>query len=184
MIILCKQCGIEFKVSKYRSKTAKYCSRRCLALAYRVQIETECKICGKKFEHISSRANKAKYCSRKCYYKSLKNKGSKKFICKFCRKEFLDSPSKKRIYCSRACINKDYKTKWKKDFKDIKKIMKIRNMIKHCDRCGFSEYPEILSIHHKDNNPKNNDITNLEILCPNCHSIRHLKKIFIRTNHF
>lgn len=67
MIILCKQCGIEFKVSKYRSKTAKYCSRRCLALAYRVQIETECKICGKKFEHISSRANKAKYCSRSAF---------------------------------------------------------------------------------------------------------------------
>lgn len=43
-----------------------------------------------------------------------------------------------------------------------------------CECCGLTEWngkPIPLELHHKDGNHYNNDLTNLEILCPNCHSL-------------
>jgi 5-methylcytosine-specific restriction endonuclease McrA len=39
-----------------------------------------------------------------------------------------------------------------------------------CERCG-SDYR--ITIHHKDGNPFNNQLENLEVLCWNCHSLVH-----------
>jgi hypothetical protein len=43
-----------------------------------------------------------------------------------------------------------------------------------CERCGLKDVwngmPINLHVHHKDGNNKNNNIENLEMLCPNCHS--------------
>lgn len=42
-----------------------------------------------------------------------------------------------------------------------------------CERCGISEWndmPITLELHHKDGNNKKNQLENLEVLCPNCHS--------------
>lgn len=42
-----------------------------------------------------------------------------------------------------------------------------------CEICGVSAWQNqliTLQVHHKDGNPKNNDFSNLQILCPNCHS--------------
>lgn len=42
-----------------------------------------------------------------------------------------------------------------------------------CECCGLTEWngkPIALELHHKDGNHYNNDLTNLEILCPNCHA--------------
>ncbi len=43
-----------------------------------------------------------------------------------------------------------------------------------CEYCGLGEIWNdgqlMMQLHHKDGNNKNNDIENLEILCPNCHS--------------
>jgi 5-methylcytosine-specific restriction endonuclease McrA len=55
--------------------------------------------------------------------------------------------------------------------------MLARGLITKCNRCGFAEYPLILGVHHKDRNRDNNQPKNLEILCPNCHSIEHMKHI-------
>lgn len=44
-----------------------------------------------------------------------------------------------------------------------------------CELCGCSEWLGIkvsLELHHKDNNHLNNAFENLQILCPNCHSIQ------------
>jgi 5-methylcytosine-specific restriction endonuclease McrA len=32
-------------------------------------------------------------------------------------------------------------------------------------------------VHHRDRNPHNNAFENLEVLCPTCHSLEHLKHI-------
>ncbi len=37
-----------------------------------------------------------------------------------------------------------------------------------------NEHTCILVVHHKDKNRENNTIENLEVLCPNCHAIRHI----------
>lgn len=43
-----------------------------------------------------------------------------------------------------------------------------------CERCGLSEWlgnPIPLQLHHKDGVHNNNRLENLELLCPNCHTL-------------
>ena len=52
----------------------------------------------------------------------------------------------------------------------------IRDGLKEdkCERCGISEWQGeklTLELHHKDGNHYNNTLSNLQILCPNCHSL-------------
>lgn len=53
----------------------------------------------------------------------------------------------------------------------------IRDGIKEnkCELCGVSIWLDVnlpLELHHKDGNHYNNSLENLQILCPNCHSIQ------------
>lgn len=44
-----------------------------------------------------------------------------------------------------------------------------------CEICGVSIWQGVklpLELHHKDGNHFNNELSNLQILCPNCHSIQ------------
>lgn len=54
----------------------------------------------------------------------------------------------------------------------------IRDGLKkdECEICGVSVWQGIklpLELHHKDGNHFNNDFSNIQILCPNCHSIQN-----------
>jgi hypothetical protein len=43
-----------------------------------------------------------------------------------------------------------------------------------CERCNSEQWlgtPIPLEVHHKDGNSLNNEIDNLELLCPNCHTL-------------
>lgn len=44
-----------------------------------------------------------------------------------------------------------------------------------CQRCGRSKglFGWRLHVHHKDENRQNNDLSNLEVLCPRCHMREH-----------
>jgi hypothetical protein len=44
-----------------------------------------------------------------------------------------------------------------------------------CELCGWDTYPQVLEVHHKDRNHKNNDANNLIALCPICHRLEHYK---------
>ncbi len=46
-----------------------------------------------------------------------------------------------------------------------------------CEKCHCSLDGIKPHIHHKDGDPKNNKMTNLKVLCPNCHSSAHDKPI-------
>jgi hypothetical protein len=53
----------------------------------------------------------------------------------------------------------------------------IRDGLKEdkCEICGLTYWQGIhlpLELHHKDCNHYNNNLDNLQILCPNCHSIQ------------
>ena len=59
----------------------------------------------------------------------------------------------------------------------ILKLKLIKEGIKEakCEICGVSEWQGKvlpLELHHKDRNHFNNELSNLQILCPNCHSIQ------------
>jgi hypothetical protein len=42
-----------------------------------------------------------------------------------------------------------------------------------CEECKYCEIPQILEIHHIDRNRRNNEGTNLLLLCPTCHAKAH-----------
>ena len=177
IIVQCKHCGSDYSVRSYRISTTKFCSRRCLALAMRTSGTKNCEICGKQFNHISSRASVAKYCSTKCYNKAQSKKGRTTYECRHCGKAFKAPKSHNRIYCSKECVNKGHKSIWKATYTTVRKVLKRKGLIEKCQRCGYSKMPNLLGVHHKDRNRLNNDLSNLEILCPNCHSEEHAKHI-------
>ena len=53
------------------------------------------------------------------------------------------------------------------------KLLKENYKEAKCECCGLTEWlnqPITLELHHKDGNHSNNELNNLELLCPNCHS--------------
>ena len=75
----------------------------------------------------------------------------------------------------------DPKPQERKRLEDLKSTTAVlyylyaHDLKKHiCEKCGltetWNELPITLTLHHVDGNKKHNNIENLEILCPNCHS--------------
>lgn len=124
------------------------------------------------------------YCNLSCYGIACR----KEKPCIICGKMILARFNKKT--CSRVCANKNrvgikYHGKGLKDkvkaYKSLKiRLLKLRG--NNCQRCGYNKY-EILHVHHKNRDRSNNDLNNLELICPNCHAEEHylegswLKKI-------
>ncbi len=122
------------------------------------------------------------FCSSVCYGISCRNEHP----CVVCAKPILSSLNKKT--CSRGCANTHragikYKIGSPKDKVKSQQSLKIRLLEARgtkCERCSYSKY-EILQVHHKNRDRKNNELTNLELICPNCHYEEHfLEKSWLR----
>jgi len=153
----------------------------------------KCSCCNKEFDKQKSQINKSKnhYCSRSCAAKInnriFKKRNRQIRCCKNCE---IEITGKGKIYCSIKCQNifqLDNKIKlWQLGKDDgcetngtvrryIKKFL-LEKRGQKCEECGWNKInlntnkcP--LEIHHKDGNYKNNKENNLQILCPNCHSL-------------
>ena len=149
---------------------------------------TECIVCSKQIYKRPSQIesnNGQVFCSTACYGISCR----KEKPCLICGKLMLAGLHKKT--CSRKCSNQNrLGIKYKNNKPDNKirsqEILKVRLLKTRglkCERCGYNKY-EILHIHHKDRNRSNNNLENLELICPNCHFEEHysekswLKEIF------
>lgn len=54
----------------------------------------------------------------------------------------------------------------------LRAIINLRG--RKCEECGLDEWlgePITLEVHHIDGNSLNNELSNLKLLCPNCHSM-------------
>ncbi len=147
---------------------------------YNRKPNTKCIICGKgiyrrPFE-IEKNKNKF-FCSASCYGINCR----KEIHCLSCGKKILSGFGKRT--CSRACANK-YRTgikyhigsprdKVKSQYFLKARLLKVRGL--KCERCSYDKY-KILQVHHKDRNRDNNDLNNLELICPNCHYEEHILK--------
>jgi len=114
---ICKQCGREFEVERYREKIAKYCSRKCSGLAHAGSIiKLKCINCNKEFKvkmHKIKSKKHYKFCSRDCFYqynRGAKNnswKGGKIEInCANCGKKLKRWPfelKRKHSFCDMKC---------------------------------------------------------------------------------
>ncbi|MCM2338984.1 MAG: HNH endonuclease [Burkholderiales bacterium] len=115
------------------------------------------------------------FCSMNCY--GLSNR--KETPCVVCKKLILAGLNKKT--CSRSCANIhrkgiQYKINSPNDKVKSQRALKIKLLKekgKKCEKCNYDKY-QILEVHHKNRNRKNNEIENLELICPNCHAEEHL----------
>ena len=117
----------------------------------------------------------------------------KRFICEQlnCKPETLNSYLEKMDinYAGQQAKKGQYKgaNKYKDVFEYLEKSTNIKSSIlrkkliesgvkeDRCEICGISEWQGVklpLELHHKDTNHYNNSLENLQILCPNCHSIQ------------
>ena len=153
---------------------------------------TRCLHCGKPFPY-SKRHNK--FCNQSCAA-SYNNKGknrwegkgkSKETNCLYCgkplgRKQFKYCSSK----CQRDYEYQEYIKRWKLGLetgmsgeyglrKRIRRYMLEKAGYK-CEKCGWAginlrTHQSPLEVHHIDGDYRNNTEENLQVLCPNCHSL-------------
>lgn len=74
-------------------------------------------------------------------------------------------------FCSSKCARSYSSSKCNHSKTNINIYRDIAfNYYEHrCCVCGWDEDDRILQVHHIDSNRNNNDVSNLIILCPNCH---------------
>ncbi len=136
-----------------------------------------------------------KFCNASCSAKyNNKNRPSKKIVynivCLNCESNIVTHRKTKK-FCSSKCVNEYKHAQTIKDWlngensggsvygasSSVKRYLrKIRG--NKCEKCGFcvvniytNKVP--LEVNHIDGNWKNNELSNLELLCPNCHSLTH-----------
>lgn len=126
------------------------------------------------------------------------NKGRKRVedeFCLNCGKKIKHNNSSYNKYCSNKCQSyhkyKEYISKWKNGeengmrgeyglSKHIKRYLLEKSNHK-CEKCGWGETNQFtntipLEIHHIDGDYTNNKEENLQVLCPNCHSLTETHK--------
>lgn len=109
-----------------------------------------------------------------------------KSICVYCGKEYYKW-GKAAKYCSEKCANNNKKDmvyyKWQqgeppKSFTSIRRIL-LQRRKNICSKCRITEWNGnkiSLEVHHIDGDWKNNQLSNLMLLCPNCHSLTNTYK--------
>ncbi len=147
-----------------------------MAEIYKRKPNTKCQTCGLKIYKRPCQIEKGRvFCNSICYGLANRNETP----CVVCGKLIMAQFHK--TTCSRSCANVNrtgvkYRINSPKDkVKDLRSI-KLRLISKRggkCEKCEYNKV-EILQVHHKDRNRKNNDLSNLELICPNCHYEEHL----------
>lgn len=154
-------------------------------------IEKTCKHCQSTFTVLLKRhtAGKAVFCSRSCasLYKGAQKPTPKpNLTCSICYKAFYRSNSKHKsksgfYFCSRTCkaraqkLGSGFETMLPSHYGTDCHYRKLAfdNYAHECAECQWNRYPEILEVHHIDGNKNNNELANLEIVCPTCHKVLH-----------
>jgi hypothetical protein len=142
----CKCCG---KIRPYEKRDNFYCSKECWTKSKMVEVKklhgiiVECLNC-------NTETNNSKFCSRKC---------AQEFKSKELIKKWLAGESFPQM-------------KFPKPLK--KYLIQIKG--NKCEKCDWCEAHPItgkvpIQLNHIDGNSSNNSYENLELLCPNCHSL-------------
>lgn len=152
---------------------------------YKRNPNTKCIICSKSIYRRPQQiqqSNGRVFCGQGCYGIFCR----KEIPCVVCGKSVLSGLHRKT--CSRGCANTHragikYDGRGSKDKVKSQKALKTRLLKERgtkCERCGYDKF-EILQVHHKDKNRANNNLDNLELICPNCHYEDHfLEKSWLK----
>lgn len=196
--VQCAECGWESDMQKSDAKRVSECRHRVMLSQEQIDAwyeknKKQCLHCGKDIPLNDLGFNEyreRKFCSNSCvasYYNPItKTKNIPKRFCHNCGKEI----NNRNKYCSTQCQKEfqyqEYVKRWKDGEVDgingkyglsrhIRKYLMDKHNYK-CTKCGWGEinpYTKTvpLEVHHKDGDYTNNDESNLELLCPNCHAL-------------
>lgn len=155
--------------------------------------DRSCKCCNKEFNINIS--NPKMFCSQSCSTtytnKTTLPKRKREFTHCLCCNTSLRGNQTAYKYCSNQCHCDhqyfEYIERWKNgdELGYVGKLLRPSNHIKRyifdkfnhtCQECGFNKQhlkdgKSILHIHHIDGDAKNTKENNLQLLCPNCHSM-------------
>ena len=154
----CLYCGKELKNGHYRKK---FCNNSCAASynnskrGHKPLVSGICLNCGKEFH---KKQNGTKYCCQKCQHEYQ----YKKYIERWKNGE-------------ESGMSGEYSLS-----KHIRRYLLEKHNNK-CEKCGWGEenpytHKTPLEIHHIDGDYTNNKENNLQVLCPNCHSLTNTYK--------
>jgi hypothetical protein len=76
------------------------------------------------------------------------------------------------------------KKKTRRYISDLIKVKIIKKQQFKCNKCGKQVFGFTLQLHHKDGNPMNDSLDNLEAVCVKCHSDLHHKAKFLFQSNF
>ena len=137
-----------------------------------------CKNCRHEFKALIT--EKREFCSQSCSATYNNKKRKIKRYCLNCNKELKNN----KKFCSHKCMGNYLKNnniklieKGVGDFTDIiYKNYLIEKYGENCMKCGWNKIHPItkkvpIQLNHIDGNSENNNLENLELLCPNCHSL-------------
>lgn len=180
----CKHCGKEFSVERHSK--VQFCSIACFnrspfrGTTAKTPVIRKCERCGNDFKRNAGNTTQ-RFCSIVC--RSVP-KTEQQYSCEQCGKPCSKHvyANTKRKFCSTKCAaifrNKAKRVAYAAaNIWPDPKSAKASLLAEHCgcERCRWNAVPEVLELHHKDRNRKHNHLSNLELLCPNCHSVEHFK---------
>ena len=136
----------------------------------------QCQECGKE-------TGNPKFCSRNCSASYNNGKVPKRKRthdrCKHCNKELPVKRHLTSTFCSHKCFNEWRYGDWKERLEEgavssntAKKY--LNRLMSECGICGqgreWQGKPLILQVDHIDGDSDNNELANLRLICPNCHT--------------
>lgn len=179
-------CGVNTRLNS----GATYLQAPPLANKYLRTVTKNCETCNEVFQASlkEHKRGNGRFCSLSCSGKRGRTPGDN-CVCAWCQTGFYRSPSKKTNakatglqFCSRTCkdtaqgigglteIQPPHYGTTCKSYRD----MAFRAYPHKCLDCGYNKHAAVLEVHHLNGNREINDIENLVIVCPTCHTERHL----------
>lgn len=137
-------------------------------------IENKCRQCGKDIGNVNTFCNSS--CAAK--YNNTRRKKKPYPLCKNCGKELSN---RIKVFCNNKC-QAQHRTKtetlpayYRGEITQRGTLRRILNEERGhvCNICGLTDWNGkqiILEVSHIDGDPFNNMPSNLELVCPNCHS--------------
>lgn len=165
---VCDHCGGLFEVERHRFEAARFCSRKCSAVASakRAEPNTTCTECGNQF-HMKPSA-KARYKRSLGYFCS--------YACSAKHKARAYRAEGNPNWRGRNCDQYGYRLYVPQAGQSIGKEP-LRGMKLHqavcCELLGIRKIPNRLHVHHRDCNILNNDPSNLALMTASDHKWLH-----------